>query len=101
MKTLTIIIFTLVSLTACQKQLAWTRIDGDSTRESRLQAARKACRIDIKLAGVERAEQDRDEKIRRSASDLAKSQAKNEYEQIRRQVYREIDTCMNKKGYKR
>ena len=95
------IALTLALLGGCQQSLKWTRLDGSSADEARLEQARKACRIDIKLAGVERAEADRDEKIKKSSTNQSKMLAKEEYDSIRRQVYREIDTCMNKQGYKR
>lgn len=96
-----LIIVGLALLGGCQKNLAWTRLDGTSADTDKLEQARKACRIDIKLAGVERAEEERNENLAKASTNQAKMLVKDEYEEIRRQVYREIDTCMNKQGYKR
>ena len=81
--------------------IPWKPLDGGSANEARLQAARQVCRIEIKLAGLKRAEQDRDEKRRRASTEQAKTRAMNEYEQVKQQVYREIDTCMYQQGYQR
>lgn len=91
----------LALVSGCQKTLNWTPLDGGSADAAALEKARKACRIDIKLAGVERAEEEREQKLRSSTTDQAKMLANEDYEQLRRQVYREIDACMRKQGYKR
>lgn len=101
MKTLPIIIYALVLLGGCRGGLDWKRLDGAGVDPARLEKAQKTCRIEIKLAGLERARARRDEQLEQSSSDAAQTQAKNEYEEIRRQVYREIDTCMNRQGYRR
>lgn len=103
MKTLPIITttLTLALLAGCGQKLAWKRLDGASVDPARLQQAQKECRIEIKLAGIERAKEERNQKLGSSTSNQAQMLAKDEYEEIRRQVYREIDTCMNKQGYKR
>lgn len=91
----------LALLAGCGQKLAWTPLDGSDTDEARLQEAQKTCRIEIKLAGLERAREERDDKLRISSNNQAQMLAKDEYEEVKRQVYREIDTCMNKQGYKR
>jgi len=103
MKTLPIITITLtLTLTGgCQKNLDWTPLDGASTDAAKLEKARKACRIDIKLAGVDRAEEERDKKLSQLSTNQAKMLAKDDFDELRKQVYREIDTCMRKQGYKR
>ena len=103
MKTLPIISITLaLTLSAgCGQKLAWTRLDGGKADSEQLQKAQKACRIETKLAGIERAREDRNEQLKKASSNEAEMLVKDEYEEIRRQVYREIDTCMNKQGYKR
>jgi len=103
MKTLPIITITLtVALFAgCQSNLNWKPLDGGSADDAKLEKARKACRIDIKLTGVDRAEEERDKKLSQSSTNQAKMLAKDDFDEIRRQVYREIDTCMRKQGYKR
>ena len=103
MKTLPIISCGLILalLAGCQSGLDWKPLDGGSIDPERLELAQKACRIDIKLAGLEHAETLRDERMRRATSNEAQMLAKDEYEDLRRQVYREIDTCMNRQGYQR
>lgn len=103
MKALPIITLTLTLtlVASCQSDLNWTPIDGGNADAAALEEARRACRIDIKLAGIERAEEERNQQLSSSTTNQAKMLAKDEYEEIRRQVYREIDTCMRKQGYKR
>ncbi len=95
------IIAGLALLAGCQKNLGWTRLDDSSPKAERLEQARKACRIDIKLTGLERAKDERKINLKKASTDKAKMLVKDEYEQIKNQVYQEIDTCMNKKGYQR
>ena len=103
MKTLPITLagLALALLGGCQGGLDWKRLDGGRDDPDRLERAQKTCRIEIKLAGLERAEAERDERLKSASSDAAKMLAKDDYETIRRQVYREIDTCMNRQGYRR
>ena len=100
MKSLSTITLALL-LAACGQNLAWKRVDGGSVSDARLQAAEKECRIEAKLAGVERAKEARDDGLRKATTNEAEMRVKKEYDEIRQQVYREIDTCMSKKGYKR
>ncbi len=103
MKALPIITITLslALFTGCQSNLNWKPLDGSSAETAEVEKARKACRIEIKLAGIERAEEERDKKLSQSSTNQAKMLAKEDFDQEKRQVYREIDTCMNKQGYKR
>ena len=103
MKTLPIMIagLALALQGGCQGGLDWKRLDGGRDDPGRLEQAQKTCRIEIKLAGLERARDDRDERLKQASSDAAEQRVKDEYETIRRQVYREIDTCMNRQGYQR
>ena len=103
MKTLpiTTIVLCLVLLPGCSQKLAWTRLDGGSPDPAQLAAAHKKCRIAFKLTGLERAREERDQKLKNSSSNQAQTLANDEYEEIRQQVYREIDNCMTKLGYKR
>lgn len=103
MKTLPIITTTLtvVLFAGCQSNLDWKPLGSGSAEAAKLEEARKTCRIDIKLAGVDRAEEERDEKLGQASTNQAKMAVKDDYEALRRQVYREIDTCMRKQGYKR
>ena len=96
-----LIIAGLILLGGCQSNLAWTRLDGSSATPEQLQEASKACRIEIKLAGIERAQEERDDDLNKASTNQSKMLVKDEYEQLKQQVYREIDTCMNKKGYRR
>lgn len=96
-----LIIAGLILLAGCQKNLSWSRLDGNSPDSGRLEKARKACRIEIKLAGLERAEEERDRNLAKTSGNQAKMRVKDEYESVKKQVYQEIDTCMNKKGYRR
>ena len=103
MKTMAIISLSLslALLASCGQKLAWKRLDGSATDGARLQQAQKACRIEVKLAGLERARDERNERLRTASNNQAQMLAKDEYEELERQVFREIDTCMNKQGYRR
>lgn len=92
---------TLALIGGCQNNLDWTPLDGWSTDLAGLEKARKTCHIEIKLSGLERAQQERDKKLGASSTNQLKMLAKDDYEQIKRQVYREIDSCMQEQGYKR
>lgn len=96
-----LITLTLALPGGCQKNLNWTPLDGSSSDAARLAKARKACRIEIKLAGLERARDDRDRKLDSASTNAAEMNVRDEYKQIKRQVYREIDACMRKQGYAR
>ena len=98
---ITTIVLGLALLAACSQKLAWTRLDGGSPDPAQLEAVQEKCRIKFKLTGLERAREERDQKLKNSSSDQAQMLAKDEYEEIRQQVYREIDTCMTERGYKR
>ena len=50
---------------------------------------------------VQEPEDERDEGLRQASSNAAKMVAREDYEQIRRQVWREIDICMARRGYSR
>ena len=91
----------LALLAGCQKNLGWTRLDGSSPKAEQLEKASKTCRIEIKLAGLERAQEARDTDLDKASTDQAKMRVKDEFDQLRLQVYREIDSCMNKQGYRR
>jgi hypothetical protein len=91
----------LVLLAGCEKSLDWTRLDGSSPTAEQLEKASKTCRIEIKLAGLERAQEARDTDLDKASTDQAKMRVKDEFDQLRLQVYREIDSCMNKQGYRR
>ena len=83
------------------KTTSWQAIDGASGEAAAVAEARKACRIDAKIAGLERAEEERDEELRQASSNASKMVAREDFEQIRRQVWREIDICMARRGYRR
>lgn len=89
-----------IPLLACA-QLEWTRLDGADFEDTALQQARQACRIERKLDALERAREQRDSDLGDASSDQAKMRIKDEFASIERQVYREIDTCMSRQGYRR
>ena len=49
-----LIILALVLIGGCQ--IKWVKLDGSSVADTKLQKARTTCRVDKKLAGLERAE---------------------------------------------
>ncbi len=98
-KTCLLAIFGLL-LCGCQA-VGWQPIDGASGEASAIAEARKFCRVDAKLAGLERAAKERDEALRLSQTNESTMVARDDYDQIRRQVWREIDICMARRGYQR
>ena len=95
------VLLSLALLAASCKTVSWQPIDGASSDASALAQARKACRIDAKLAGLERAEQERNDELRQAGSNASAMLAREDFEQVRRQVWREIDICMARRGYQR
>ena len=100
-QSLIILIATLALLGACSSQLKWTSLDGNNAAEAELEAARKTCRTDRKLANLENAESERDKDLKLAKTNESKMLVKDDFETVKRQVYQEIDTCMFKQGYKR
>ena len=95
-----LLLFAALLLTACQA-VNWHPIDGASGSAAAIAEAREVCRLDAKLAGLENAREQRDAALGQASSDAAKKAARDEFEQIRRQVWREIDICMARQGYRR
>jgi hypothetical protein len=79
----------------------WMRLDGSSADEVRLEQALKTCRVERKLEGLGRAEDDLDRQLAAAKTSQQKDRARQEYAAIERQVYREIDICMHKQGFRR
>ena len=90
---------TLLLLAGCQ--LKWVTLDGAKPDEARLEKAMSACRVDRKLAALERAGEESKETIAQTKDRDRKQQLKNQHEEVRVTVYREIDACMRRQGYKR
>lgn len=100
MKLVTIPIAVVLALLAgCQ--LKWVTLDGAKPDEARLEKAMNACRVDRKLAALERAGDESKENIAQTKDRDRKQQLKNQHEEVRLTVYREIDSCMSRQGYKR
>ena len=93
------IIIALVVSSGCQ--LKWVKLDGSSANEVHLEKASVACRIDRKLTALERAEAENKAEISATKDRDLKKLLKAEFTEVKNTVYREIDTCMNRKGYKR
>ena len=90
----------LTALTAgCQS--GWVRPDGAAVDATRLERAREVCRIERKLAGLERAREERDQGLRQAKSNQATMQVKEDFATIERQVQAEIESCMRRQGYAR
>ena len=79
----------------------WTRLDGSSADEKRLERALETCRVERKLEGLARAEEERSRQLGLAKSKQQKMAAREEYDEIERQVYREIDICMHRQGFRR
>ena len=94
-----LLVMTLTLASGCQPN--WTRLDGGSADEAGLQTAKKTCRVEKKLAALERAREGRDDDITKSSSNDSKMLIKDDFAAVERQVYREIDICMHREGYKR
>ena len=79
----------------------WTGLDGGTASEAKLERALEKCRVERKLEGLARAEEERKRELRQAASNQQKMTAKENYAEIERQVYREIDICMHGEGFRR
>ena len=79
----------------------WTRLDGSTADDARLAKALETCRVERKLEGLARAEEDRSRQLAQARSNQQKMTAREDYAAIERQVYREIDTCMQGQGFRR
>ena len=91
----------LTILAAGCSTITWTRLDGGSADEARLAQALETCRVERKLEGLARAEEDRSRQLGVAKSNQQKMVARETYADIERQVYREIDTCMYGQGFRR
>ena len=89
----------LTLLGGCSSQ--WYRLDGASVDDADLQQALTTCRVARKLEGLERARDERNDGLDQSKSNQQSMQVRETFSEIERQVYREIDTCMSKQGYRR
>ena len=89
-----------VLVTGCGS-INWTRLDGGSADQARLKRALETCRVERKLEGLARAEEDRGRQLQLARSNQQKMTAREDYAEIERQVYREIDTCMYGQGFRR
>jgi len=96
---LTAVVLMLMLASGCQSK--WVRLDGASVEDSRLEKARQACRVDRKLAALARAEDDSDRNLATTTSNEARMLVKDDFDLVRRQVYAEIDTCMQRHGFRR
>jgi len=94
-----LIILALVLIGGCQ--IKWVKLDGSSATDTKLQKARTTCRVDKKLAGLERAEKEKNREVKAAKTKASKQALKQEYEAVVITVYREIDICMHKQGLKR
>lgn len=79
----------------------WTRLDGGTANDAKLEQALGKCRVERKLEGLARAEEERKRELRQAASNQQKMAAKETYAEIERQVYKEIDICMHGEGFRR
>lgn len=95
-----LLLATLLLLGACTGA-PWFRLDGASFDDADLEQAKQTCRVERKLGGLQRAVEERDTELDQAQSDAERSRIKAEFDQINRQVYREIDTCMYKQGFRR
>lgn len=101
MKFFSVPLLAVFLLLASGCQLKWVRLDGDSVDQARLEEAKQSCRVERKLAALERAREERDDKLARSSTNEAKMLLKDDFDAVEKQVYLEIDTCMHKQGYMR
>jgi hypothetical protein len=67
---LPLLLVALSLASGCQPK--WLRLDGSSADEARLEKAKKTCRVDRKLAALERAREERDDDMAKSSTNEAK-----------------------------
>lgn len=93
------IILALVLIGGCQ--IKWVKLDGSTATDAKLQNARTTCRVDKKLAGLERAEKEMKRQVSATRTKESKQALEQEFDTVEITVYREIDICMHKQGLKR
>ena len=96
---LSLLVVALSLASGCQSK--WAGLDGSSADEAGLEKAKKTCRVDRKLAALERAREERNDDISNSSTNEAIMLIKQDFDAVERQVYKEIDICMHGEGYKR
>jgi hypothetical protein len=82
-------------------QSGWVRSDGAAADATRLERARKVCRVERKLAALERTREERDRELRQSNSNQVTMQVKEDFAAVERQVQEEIEACMRQQGFAR
>ena len=98
-KTLAAVCLTAALVAGCGT--SWTRLDGGTANDAKLEQALRKCRVERKLEGLARAEEERKRELRQASSKQQKIAVNEEYAEIERQVYREIDICMHDQGFLR
>ena len=93
------LLIVVVALAGCQP--GWVRIDGNSGDADALEAARQACRVDERLAELERARTANSAEAARAGSNDNRMQQLDDFEQQAFVVNQEIDACMQQQGYRR
>ena len=96
---LSLLVVALSVASGCQSK--WVSLDGSSASETGLEAAKKTCRVDRKLTALERAREERNDDISNSSTNEARMVIKEDFDAVERQVYKEIDICMRREGYRR
>lgn len=96
---LSLLVVALSVASGCQSK--WVSLDGSSADETGLEKAKKTCRVDRKLAALDRAREERNDDIAKSSTNEGRMLIKENFDAVERQVYKEIDICMHSEGYKR
>jgi len=91
----------LCAALAAACQTGWVRPDGAAVDAARLDRAQQDCRVEQKLAALERAREARGRQLGQAGSNQASMLAREDYAAIERQLQGEIDACMRLQGYTR
>ena len=100
MKSILPALLALTLLAGCQSN-RWVRLDDKPADAASLQQARQSCRIEQKMAELERARDAGNESLRKANSNAAKMVARDNIQITERAINAEIDACMQAEGFKR
>ena len=91
-----IVVLALAAIGGCQA--GWVRVDGGRADKATLEQARATCRVDEKLAALQRARDANYDEAARAGSNEGRMLQIDSFEEESYAVYQEIDACMRRQG---
>ena len=90
----------LLLVGACQKT-AWQPLAQTELDSGDLERAKRACRVDERLAELVNARSESSEALRKANTNAGKMLVRDDIQLKEKAIYAEIDACMNAEGYAR